>query len=185
MEDAAIIALYWSRDENAITETDRKYGPYCRAIAQNILSVREDAEECVNDSYHHAWNAMPPQRPDRLPPFLGRIVRNQSISRWRRERAQKRYAGLESLLSGLDECLPDPQDVERTVEGRELTRRVEAWLEGLSRDDRAVFLRRYWYGQEVQALAKAWGVSPNQMTKRLQRLRVSLKRNLEQEGMIV
>ena len=185
MEDAAIIALYWSRDENAIAETDRKYGPYCRAIAQNILSVREDAEECVSDSYHHAWNAMPPQRPDRLPPFLGRIVRNLSISRWRKERAQKRYAGLESLLSGLEECLPAPQDVERTVEGRELTRRVEGWLEGLSRDDRAVFLRRYWYGQEVQALARAWGVSPNQMAKRLQRLRKSLKRDLEQEGFAV
>lgn len=185
MEDAAIVALYWSRDENAIAETDRKYGPYCRAIAQNILSVREDAEECVSDSYHHAWNAMPPQRPDRLPPFLGRIVRNQSISRWRKERAQKRYAGLESLLSGLEECLPAPQDVERAVEGRELTRRVEVWLEGLSRDDRAVFLRRYWYGQEVQALARAWGVSPNQMAKRLQRLRKSLKRDLEQEGFAV
>ena len=185
MEDAAIVALYWSRDEAAIAETDKKYGPYCRAIARNILSVREDAEECVNDSYHHAWNAMPPQRPDRLPPFLGRIVRNLSISRWRRERAQKRYAGLESLLSGLEECLPAPQDVERTVEGRELTRRVEVWLEGLTRDDRAVFLRRYWYGQEVQALARAWGVSPNQMAKRLQRLRKSLKRDLEQEGFAV
>lgn len=185
MEDAAIIALYWSRDEAAIAETDKKYGPYCRAIARNILTVREDAEECVSDSYHHAWNAMPPQRPDRLPPFLGRIVRNLSISRWRKERAQKRYTGLESLLSGLEECLPAPQDVERTVEGRELTRRVEGWLEGLSRDDRAVFLRRYWYGQEVQALARAWGVSPNQMAKRLQRLRKSLKRDLEREGFSV
>lgn len=182
MEDAAIVALYWSRDETAIAETDKKYGPYCRAIAQNILTVREDAEECVSDSYHHAWNTIPPQRPDRLPPFLGRIVRNLSISRWRRERAKKRYAGLESLLSGLEECLPSPQDVERTVEGRELTRRVEGWLEGLPRDDRAVFLRRYWYGQEVQALARAWGVTPNQMAKRLQRLRKCLKRDLEQEG---
>lgn len=185
MEDAAIIALYWSRDEAAIVETDKKYGPYCRAIAQNILTVREDAEECVSDSYHRAWNAMPPQRPDALPPFLGRIVRNLSISRWRKERAQKRYAGLEGLLSGLEECLPDPKGVEEAVEGRALTRRIEDWLESLPRDDRAVFLRRYWYGQEVQALAKAWGVSPNQMAKRLQRLRKGLKRDLEQEGFSV
>ena len=185
MDDADIVSLYWSRDENAITETDRKYGPYCRTIALNIMSVQEDAEECVNDSYHHAWNAMPPQRPDRLPPFLGRIVRNLSISRWRRERAQKRYSGLESLLSGLEECLPDPKGVEQEVEGRALTRRIEVWLEGLSRDDRAVFLRRYWYGQEVQALARAWGVTPNRMAKRLQRLRKSLKRDLEQEGITV
>ena len=185
MDDAGIVALYWSRDESAITETDRKYGPYCRAIALNILSVREDAEECVNDSYHNAWNAMPPQRPDKLPPFLGRIVRNLSISRWRRERAQKRYGGLENLLSGLEECLPDPKGVEQEVEGRALTRRIEGWLEGLSRDDRAVFLRRYWYGQEVRALARAWGVTPNRMAKRLQRLRKSLKQNLEQEGITV
>ena len=185
MEDTAIIALYWNRDEAAIAETDKKYGPYCLAIARNILSVREDAEECVSDSYHHAWNAMPPQRPDALPPFLGRIVRNLSISRWRRERAQKRYTGLESLLSGLEECLPDPKGVEEAVEGRALTRQIERWLESLARDDRAVFLRRYWYGQEVQALAKDWGVRPNQMSKRLQRLRRSLKQALEQGGFSV
>lgn len=185
MDDAAIVALYWDRDETAIAETDKKYGPYCRSIAQNILSVREDAEECVSDSYHSAWNAMPPRRPDSLPSFLGRIVRNMSISRWRREHAQKRYDGMESLLSGLEECLPDPRGVEEAVEGRALTRRIEGWLEGLDRDDRAVFLRRYWYGEEVQALANTWGVSPNQMAKRLQRLRKSLKRDLEQEGITV
>lgn len=185
MDDEAIVALYWSRDESAITETDRKYGPYCRTIAQNILGSREDAEECVSDTWHSAWNSMPPQRPGSLPAFLGRIVRNLSISRWRREHAQKRYAGLESLLSGLEECLPDPRGVEEVVEGRALTRRIEGWLDGLSRDDRAVFLRRYWYGQEVQVLARAWGVSPNQMAKRLQRLRKSLKHALEQEGIIV
>lgn len=182
MEDAAIIALYWSRDESAIAETQQKYGPYCRTIARNILSSREDAEECVNDTWHHAWNAMPPQRPGSLSAFLGRIVRNLSISRWRRERAQKRYAGLEVLLSELEDCLPGPGSVEEAAEGRALTRRVEGWLEGLDREDRAVFLRRYWYGQEVQALARDWGTGPNQMAKRLQRLRKDLKRRLEQEG---
>ena len=185
MDDTAIVELYWSRDEQAIAETDRKYGPYCRAIAQNILSNREDAEECVSDTWHNAWNAMPPQRPGSLPPFLGRIVRNLSISRWRREHAQKRYDGLQGLLSGLEECLPDPRGVEDVLEGRELTRRIEAWLERLDRDDRAVFLRRYWYGQEVQALARDWGMGPNQMAKRLQRLRRALKQELEQEGITV
>ena len=182
MDDGAIIALYWSRDEGAIAETQRKYGAYCRAIAVNILGSPEDAEECVSDTLHRAWNAIPPQRPVSLPAFLGRIVRNLSISRWRRERAQKRYAGLEVMLSELEECLPDPAGVEEAVEGRALTRRIERWLDGLSREDRAVFLRRYWYGEEVRALAKDWGVGPNQMAKRLQRLRKSLKRELEQEG---
>lgn len=108
MEDAAIVALYWNRDEAAIAETQRKYGSYCQAIAQNILSSREDAEECVSDAWNAAWNAMPPQRPGSLSAFLGRIVRNLSISRWRRDRAQKRYAGLEVLLSELEDCLPAP-----------------------------------------------------------------------------
>lgn len=182
MEDAAIVALYWSRDEAAIAETQRKYGSYCQAIAQNILSSREDAEECVSDTWNAAWNAMPPQRPGSLSAFLGRIVRNLSISRWRRDRAQKRYAGLEVLLSELEDCLPAPQGVEDAVDGRELTRRVERWLEGLDREDRAVFLWRYWHGREVKALAKDWGVAPNRMAKRLQRLRKDLKRELEQEG---
>lgn len=185
MEDAAIVALYWNRDEAAIAETQRKYGAYCRSIAQNILSSREDAEECVSDTWHRAWNAIPPQRPDSLSAFLGRIVRNLSLSRWRREHAQKRYAGLDAMLSELEDCLPAPQGVEDVVEGRALTICIERWLEGLSREDRAVFLRRYWYGQEVRALAKEWGVGPNQMAKRLQRLRKDLRRSLEQEGMTV
>ncbi len=185
MEDAAIVALYWSRDEAAIAETQRKYGAYCRTIAQNILGSWEDAEECVSDAWHRAWNAIPPQRPDSLPAFLGRIVRNLSLSRWRRERAQKRYAGLDAMLSELEDCLPDPRGVEEAVEGRALTGCIERWLEGLDREDRAVFLRRYWYGQEVRALAKEWGVGPNQMAKRLQRLRKDLRRSLEQEGMTV
>ena len=108
MDDAAIIELYWARDEDAIVQTQQKYGPYCRTIAKNILGVPEDAEECVSDTWHRAWNAMPPQRPDSLGAFLGRIVRNLSISRWRRERAQKRYAGLEEQLSELEDCPPRP-----------------------------------------------------------------------------
>ena len=131
MEDAAIVALYWSRDEAAIAETQRKYGAYCRTIAQNILGSWEDAEECVSDAWHRAWNAIPPQRPDSLPAFLGRIVRNLSLSRWRRERAQKRYAGLDAMLSELEDCLPDHRGVEEAVEGRALTSCIERWLEGL------------------------------------------------------
>lgn len=182
MEDSAIVTLYWDRDENAISETERKYGAYCRAIAQNILSCREDAEECVSDTWHRAWGSIPPQKPESLPAFLGRIVRNLSISRWRQEHAQKRYAGLETLLSELEDCLPAPAGVEEAVEGRELTGRVEAWLEGLDREDRAVFLRRYWYGEEVKTIAKARGVGANQMAKKLMRLRKELKRELEREG---
>lgn len=182
MDDAAIVALYWSRDENAIAQTEHKYGAYCRAIAGRILSSPEDAEECVSDAWHSAWNAIPPQKPDSLGAFLGRIVRNLSISRWRREHARKRYAGLEALLSELEDCLPAPAGVEEAVEGHELTGLVERWLEGLDKDDRVLFMRRYWYGEQVQTLARAWGVGANQLAKRLMRLRRELKAELEKEG---
>ena len=185
MDDAAIVALYWARDEDAIVQTQRKYGPYCQTIAKNILGSPQDAEECVSDTWHRAWNAMPPQKPDSLSAFLGRIVRNLSISRWRRERAQKRFSGLEAQLSELEDCLPAPAGVEEAAEGKELTALLERWLEGLGKDDRVVFLRRYWYGEEVKALAKARGVGANQMAKRLLRLRKDLKGFLEREGYTV
>ena len=163
MEDRQIIELYWERAEEAIRETDAKYGRLCQYIAQNILVSPEDSEECVNDTWLGLWNAIPPQRPDSLPAFLGRIVRNLSLSRWRRERAQKRYAGLDAMLSELEDCLPDPRGVEEAVEGRALTSCIERWLEGLDREDRAVFLRRYWYGQEgrIQENGRGCGCREN------------------------
>ncbi len=185
MDDSAIVALYWKRDETAIAETERKYGPYCRTIAQNILSNREDAEECVSDAWHNAWNAIPPQKPDSLSAFLGRIVRNLSISRWRQEHAQKRYSGLETLLSELEDCLSAPHGVDEAMEGRELTELLERWLEGLEQDDRVLFLRRYWYGAEVKTLARRRGMGANQMAKRLMKLRKDLKQELENEGYTV
>lgn len=93
MEDEKIVQLYWDRDEEAIPATARKYGQYCAAIARNILGSREDAEECVNDTYLNAWNAMPPHRPRVLSTFLGRIVRNVAVKRWRRSTAEKRGGG--------------------------------------------------------------------------------------------
>ena len=94
MEDQEIIRLYWDRDEAAIGATDEKYGAYCTAIALNILHRREDAEECVSDTYLRAWNAMPPQRPGRLSVFLGKITRNLSFSRYRVLYARKRGGGV-------------------------------------------------------------------------------------------
>lgn len=182
MEDAAIVALYWQRNEAAITETDRKYGRYCRRIAQNILASAEDAEECVSDTWLSAWNTMPPQRPSSLPPFLGRIVRNFSLSRWRRTHAQKRGGGLDALLSELEDCLPAPGSVADTVETRALTGCIEGWLEGLPKPDRLLFLRRYWYGEPVNALAAQRGETPNRTAKRLLALRRGLKKILEGEG---
>lgn len=185
MEDTAIIALYWARDEEAITQSDRKYGPLCRKLAFNILSSREDSEECVNDTWHKAWDTMPPQRPDSLRAYLGRIVRNLSISRLRERTAQKRGGGLEIMLSELGDCLPAPKGVEQETEVRDLAAALSRWLHGLPRYERVLFVRRYWYGDAVKDLAKEWGVSPNQMAKRMLRLREALRTFLEQEGIRV
>ena len=181
MEDAAIVALYFARDEDAIRETDRKYGAFCRRIADNVLARREDAEECVNDTWHTAWRRMPPTRPDSLRAFLGRITRGLAIDRFRAERSQKRYDGMELLLSELDECVAAPADTERELERRELTAAVERWLRALSADDRALILRRYWYGDAVGTLAAETGTTAARMTQRLRRLRLRLKAALEEE----
>ena len=184
MEDAGIIELYHRRDERAIRETDIKHGSFCRVLAMNILQNREDTEECVSDTYLAAWNAMPPERPRSLRAFLGRITRNISVSLFRKNRAAKRYAGLEVMLSELDECVPDAWAA-REAERRELADALIRWLDGLSGEDRALFLRRYWYGDEVKSLARALGVSPDRMARRMQGLRRSLKDALEKEDIFL
>lgn len=185
MEDSGIIELYHARQEQAIAETDRKYGPFCRAIALNILSVREDAEECVNDTWHAAWNRMPPDRPQSLKAFLGRITRNLSVSRFRAGRAQKRYDGMEILLSELDDCVPDKRDVEQIADEHRLSDLISQWLENLPVDDSTLFVRRYWYGDAVKELARKWSCTPNQMAQRMLGLRRDLKAFLEKEGIAV
>ena len=182
MEDAAIVALYWERDQQAIVESDRKYGPFCGSLARNILNSIQDAEECVNDTWHRAWDTMPPQRPGSLRAYLGRIVRNLAIDRWRRNTARKRGEGLDMMLSELEDCLPGGRSPERELEDREITKAIEGWLDTRTREERAIFLRRYWYGEKVADMAQAWGCAPNHMSQRLMRLRNSLRRYLEERG---
>lgn len=180
MEDEGIVRLYFERNEDAIGQTARKYGGFCQQLALNILSSREDAEECVNDTYFAAWDKIPPARPRSLRAFLGRIVRNLSISRFRANHAQKRYAGLEIMLSELDECLPDHGTVEQAVDRALLGQTISRWLRSLTDEDQFVFLRRYWYGDGVNALANELGWTPNQVSQRLFRMRKSLKKLLEE-----
>ena len=180
MEDEHILALYFARDERAIGETSDKYGPFCFMIARNILTIREDAEECVNDTWHRAWTAIPPERPRVLKTWLGRVTRNLPLDRWRHDRAQKRGNGMETLLSELEECLPAPGGVEETMEARELSGAIEAWLDGLEEGDRRLFLRRYWYGQSLGDLAKETGETAGRLAQQMHRLRQGLRRHLEQ-----
>ena len=182
MEDQQIIQLYWQRDEQAIAETDRKYGAYCRKIAADLLGSREDGEECVNDAYHQLWQLIPPQRPVLFKAYLGRIVRNLAINLWHRAHAQKRCQGMDLLLSELEDCLPAPQDVAREVEAAQLGEIISRWLTALPREDRALFVRRYWHGTALKELAAERGLSPGRLAQRMYRLRLGLKDTLEKEG---
>jgi len=182
VDDLAIVELYHRRDERAVEESDRKYGTLCRSIALRLLGFREDAEECVNDTWHTAWNKMPPDRPQALGAFLGRITRNLSISRWRRDHAQKRYDGMEVMLSELEDCVPAPGTVEENLERQQLAQSISAWLDSLGPEDRNLFIRRYWYGDQVKALAAERGQGANVLSQRLLRLRKGLRAFLESEG---
>ena len=183
MTDQAIIDLYWARDQMAIRQSDEAYGPYCRAIAYNVLHDRLDSEECVNDTWHRAWESMPPQRPGLLRAFFGTITRNLALNRWEKQRAQKRGGGQTPLaLEELAECLPAAGSVEKTVEDGELTALLERFLEGLPRQARVIFLRRYWYLMPVKDIAKSLSVSESKVKMSLLRSRNRLRELLEKEG---
>ena len=182
MEDSEIVSLYWARSEDALRETERKYGDFCLALAMNILSLREDAEECVNDTWRRAWDSMPEERPARLRPWLGKVVRNLSIDRYRRDRAKKRHVDMELLLSELEDCVPARETVEETVEAAELGQIISRWLETLREEDRALFVRRYWNGEALKALAEACGIPAPKLAQKMYRLRQGLQAALEREG---
>ena len=182
MDDEAIIELYFARSERAIQETDAKYGPACRALSRQIVGDRRDAEECVNDAYLGAWNAIPPARPHPLLTFLCKLVRHIAISRWRANTAQKRDRTGDVPLEELAECLPAAASVEDAAETEELTRLLDRFLEGLSREDRVIFLRRYWFCDPYALIAERTGLSEKNVSVRLVRVRKRLKNCLTEQG---
>lgn len=185
MEDTAIIQLFFQRAEQAITEVQQKYGSFCRTVAMNLLQQKEDAEECVNDTWQAAWQRIPPENPRMLGAFLGRITRNLAISRFRKNTAQMRSEGLTVLLSELEHCVPSGQSTEEAVDSILLGDYISKWLETLSADDRALFLRRYWFGESLRELSREVGTGEGHLAQRLYRLRLQLKKELEKEGVIV
>ena len=183
MEDNQIIDLYWVRSEKAISETADKYGRYCYSIAFNILRSREDSEECVNDTYLNAWNAMPDQRPDRLSAFLGRITRNLSLKRWEKETAEKRGAGQVPLaLEELQECIPASDSADPAADDRALTAVLNCFLASMPTEKRIIFMRRYWYLSPVAEIASDLAISESKVKMSLLRSRNELKEYLEKEG---
>ena len=178
MEDYQIVDLYWARKEKAIAETEKKYGKMLHSLSYSLLSSHEDAEECVNDTYLGAWNTMPSARPMYLGSFLSKITRRLSIDRWRREHREKR-GGVAGVIEELTDCIPDEDTPAREYERGLLRGELNAFLRTLPEEKRAIFVRRYFYAQEIRTIAQEIGVSEANVKIVLHRLREQLKQRLE------
>jgi len=185
MDDKEIIELYLHRDEQAVEETRSRYGRYCHAIARNILSSAEDAEECVSDALLNAWNAIPPHRPDVLSAFMGSLTRCAALKKWRDMRAQKRGGGETALVyEELSECLPDDTDVQLQAETKELAALLNGFVAALPQTERRVFLCRYWYCDSIDDIALRFGFSRSKVKSMLHRTRARLYAALQKEGVL-
>lgn len=183
MDDNEIIKLFFARDEGAIAAASRQYGAYCASIAQRILGDPGTAEECVNDAWLRCWQSIPPQRPASLKSFAGRIVRNLALSTLRAETAQKRGGGqMQLALDELSEVVSGGDTPESALDRQAFRAALDSFLAGLPERDRNLFLRRYWYLDSVEQLAKRFRMTRTHVTTTLHRLREKLRVHLQQEG---
>ena len=183
MDDKQIVELYWNRIEAAIEETSRKYGQFCFYIANGILRNKEDSDECVNDTYLQIWNAVPPQRPQSLKAFLGKITRNLALHKWEKRQAKKR--GKDEVIYALEElqeCIPGVSDVERITEQMVLIDSINQFLSDLDKENRSIFMQRYFYTCTVREIAVARGLKESAVTMLLFRARQKLREHLHKEG---
>ena len=183
MTDKKIVELYFARSEDAISETDRKYGSYIRGLAMSVLGNVQDSEECVNDAYMRLWETIPPQKPDKLGAFAARIVRNIALNTVTRLSALKRGGGDSSTpFDEIADCLPSAESTEHTVENRELARILERFLGTLGREKQLIFMKRYWYFESVPEIAAEMNISESKVKMSLKRTRDRLREFLGKEG---
>ncbi len=181
MTDEDIVALYFERSQEAVRETDRKYGSYCHSIAYRVLENHQDSDECVNDAYLRAWRSIPPQRPRVLKTFLGRITRNLALDCWDRYGAEKRGGGQAALaLEELEECVGDGGDA--LADRVALAQILDDFLAGLPQKTRLLFVRRYWYLDSIGELSERYHISESGVKTALYRARGRLKDILKREG---
>lgn len=183
MEDGKILDLYFSRDQRALDETQKKYGSYCYSVANGILQCQEDAEETVNDTWLRAWDAIPPQRPSFLRLFLGKITRNLAFTRWRNRNAVRRGGGeVELVLEELADCIPGRESVDDALNARELAGAIRAFLDTIGDREQDIFLRRYFYAEPTAAIGARYGMKSDNVLRILSRVRGKLKEYLSKEG---
>lgn len=185
MNDERIIELFFERSEQAIKELDKKYGRICHAVSYNILNSRQDAEECVNDAYLGAWNAIPPARPKPLLAFVCKIVRNISLKRYEQNTAEKRNSHYDMAMEELEDCLTSPSNIEQEIAERELTEIIEAFLDSLSQENRVIFIRRYWFSDTYADIAGRVGLTEKNVSVRLTRIRKELRKYLTEREVLL
>lgn len=184
MEDSTIVDLYWQRSEQAIPETEHKYGVYCHTISMRIVNNREDAEECVNDTWLGAWNSMPENKPSFLAPYLAKLPRWLSLSKMKTQNRLKRGGGeITIALEELDKELGEGTDLAEQIEMKELSEYLNDFLEALPFVERKVFLGRYWYAASIREIAEKSGFSESKVKSMLLRTRRKLKAALKEEGL--
>ena len=184
MEDSRIIDLFWARDEAAIGQTDAAYGRRLQALANRILNNREDAEESVSDTYLKLWEIIPPQRPNHFYAFIASICRHLSFHKVDWKQAAKRNAEVVALTDEMELCIPDTSR-DRELEGKELGRIMNAFLESPPKDTRLIFLRRYWHVDTIAEIAARYGITESKVKMQLSRTRDKLRTYLEKEGIRV
>lgn len=184
MEDAKIIELFWTRNEDAIAETDASYGRKLRTLATKILDNREDAEESVSDTYMKTWEIIPPQRPAYFYAFIASICRHLSFHKIDWKQAAKRNAEVVALTAEMELCIPDTRR-DREMEAKELGKVLNVFLESLPKETRLIFLRRYWHMDTIAEIAARYGITQSKVKMRLSRTRAKLRTFLEQEGIVV
>ena len=184
MTDSQIIAQLWERNEDAIQETDAVYGRKLYAISDKILHSQHDADESVSDTYMRAWETIPPQKPSYIFAYLAKICRNFSLSRLQWNSAAKRTAEVVSLTQEMEQCIPD-RSHERKLEGEEIGRVLNQFLDSISLESRLIFMRRYWYTDSIAEIAERYHISQSKVKTQLHRTRNKLQLFLEKEGIYV
>lgn len=182
MDDSMIIDMYWNRNENAIKETNKKYGSYCFCIANNILNSKEDSDECVNDTWLRVWNIIPPKMPDRFRIFLAKITRNLAFDKYKSKHTAKRSGEICYILDELSECISDGNTTDNEVDMKLLAESINSFLKTVSERDRTVFLKRYFYAFSVTEIADKMNITPNNASAILSRMRNKLREHLTKEG---
>jgi RNA polymerase sigma factor (sigma-70 family) len=178
IDDEKIIDLFFKRDQQAIWELDIKYGKIFNNLSYNIVNSRQDAEECVNDAYLGAWNAIPPTKPNSLLSYIMKIVRNISLKSYWRKEAAKRSGHYTLALQEIESCIADLQTVEDEIEARELARIIEEFLDTLTLENRVIFMRRYWFADSYKDIAELVGLSEKNISVRLTRIREKMRQYL-------